>query len=91
MNKLILPRQWGKSRRNRTLHRLAMANGWEIELVGGAGEPYQGAGLTEPVYYDECPEDVLAFVSTASKPQTPKPPSKKKAGRKSKGAKLGRP
>lgn len=53
---LVLPR--GKlNRRNRMLHAWAMANGVMIEFTGGEGEEYRGAELTEPVYFDECPDD----------------------------------
>ncbi len=53
---LILP-NGPLSARNKRLKALYMAHGWSIEFVGGEDEPYQGTGLFEPVYYDECPED----------------------------------
>ncbi len=59
-NLLILPS--GKlSKRNQMLKKFAFkssANGWEIQFVGGEGEPYRGAELTEPVYFDECPDAI---------------------------------
>jgi hypothetical protein len=54
------------------------------------------ADVATKAEYDKRVDDAVAIfagrvISAASFPQTPKPPSKKKAGRKSKGAKRGRP